>query len=165
MAAIQPEVVAILIQDENFTGQPGGQHPFPFGHDGFSRADDSNHGVVIGCQQTIQLFARATVGIIGNAIDASSVRPEMLRQASVAGDQVGLHIRMNIVQAAKQILEKIAPPAFNQQYAGEGRNASAEKVAQSLLFHVRGDRVLCYFRSKKAETGVEKPGSRGSSII
>lgn len=114
MAAIQPEVVSILIQDKNFAGQARGQHPFPFGHDGFVRADDSDHGVVISFQQGVQFLTGTRIRVVIDAIDASAVRLEILGQATVAGDQVGCHIRMNTVQARQQILEKITPPAFDQ---------------------------------------------------
>jgi hypothetical protein len=70
---------------------------------------------------------------------------------------------MNSVKAAEQVLEKISPPAFDKQYAGERGDASAEKIAQDLLFHVGQDSVLPY--TKKAETGVENPGNTGSSIV
>jgi hypothetical protein len=87
----------------------------------------------------------------------------MLRQSPIAGDQVGFHIRVGAVEAGKQPLQQMALPAFHQQYAGEGRNTSAKKIAQLLLFHAGQDSVLSY--SKKAETGVENPGINGSSIV
>jgi hypothetical protein len=70
---------------------------------------------------------------------------------------------MRTIYAGQQILEKISAPAFDQQDACERWNASAEKVAQPLLFHVGQASGLPY--SKKVETGVENPGNTGSSIV
>ena len=33
MAAVDPEVVSVFIEDEHFAGETSGEHPFPFGHD------------------------------------------------------------------------------------------------------------------------------------
>ena len=67
---------------------------------------------------------------------------QVLRQPGVTGDEVGGHVRIGTVDAGQEFLEKIAPPAFDKQNSGKGRNAAAEKVAQLLLFHVAQDSVL-----------------------
>jgi len=148
MPAIQPKIIAIFIQDENLAGKARGQHPFPFGHDGFGRANDSDYGIAIGVEQAVELLARTAVGIIGDAVNSASIHPEFLGHAGVTGEQVGGHIRMNAIEAGEQVFEKIAASAFDQQHPRERRNASTEKIAQSLLFHVEQDSVLLIYKPK-----------------
>src|SRR5437588_6462525 len=105
MSAIEPEVIAIFIKDENLGGKTGREHPLPFGHDRFGGADDTNDGIVIGVKLSVEPLAGVAVGIIGDAIDVTTRRLKILRYSAVAGEQIGLHRGMNIVESAEQVFQ------------------------------------------------------------
>ena len=119
MAAVEPEIVAVLIQQEEFARQARRQHPLPFGHDRFSRADDANHGVFIGCQFGIESLARGRIGIIRHPVDRAPLRAELQRRARVTGHQIRRHLWMHVIEPVKQIFQQLTASAFHQQDAGE----------------------------------------------
>src|SRR6266404_3314709 len=73
MSAIEPEIVAVFIEDENFGGKTGREHPLPFGHDRFGGADDTHDGIVLGVKLSVEPLAGITIGIVGDAIDGAAV--------------------------------------------------------------------------------------------
>ena len=132
VAAIEPEIVAVFVEHENFSGKTHGQHPFPFGHNGLGRADDSDDDVAVGGQLFIEPLARAAIGIFGDAVYRSELSAEILRDSGVARYEIGLHLRVVIVEAAEQLFEQVAAAAFDKEDAGEGRDGSREKIAHSM---------------------------------
>src|SRR5216684_2998201 len=112
VTAVEPEVVAIFIQDENFGWEAGSQHPFPFGHNGFGRADDADDGIAIGAKLSVEPLAGVAVGIIGDAIDFTTAGLKIIWNAAVAGEQVGLHVGVNVVKSTEKIFQELTASAF-----------------------------------------------------
>lgn len=117
MPVVHPKVVAVFIEDEYFAGEPCGEHPFPFGHDGLGRANDADDAVSVGAEFLVELLARRAGGIIRDAVDRASILAEVLRHAAVAGDQVAGHFRMILIEDGEQVFEQIAASALDEQDA------------------------------------------------
>src|SRR5579871_6674045 len=81
MPAVEPEVVAVFIQDEDLGRHPGREHPLPLGHDRLGGADDPGHVIVLRLEFAVELFARRASRIISDAIDAAQVFTKIPRKA------------------------------------------------------------------------------------
>src|SRR5258708_10887762 len=103
VAAVEPEVISVLVQDKNLGWQARRDHPLPFRHDRFGRADQSNYRVALGAQFGIKARARLRAGIVRYAKDLATTLVELDWRAGIAGKQVGGHFGMNVIQACEQV--------------------------------------------------------------
>src|SRR5947209_7508624 len=87
MAAVEPEIIAVLVDEENLGGDTERQRPFPFEHDGLAGADDAHESVAIGGELAVEPAASVAAAIVGGAVDAG-VGGKALGQTGVAGDEV-----------------------------------------------------------------------------
>src|SRR5262245_15678041 len=88
MAAVEPEVVAIFVDDENLGGDAEGQSPFPLGHERLGGADDAGQRVSILRELTVEAAASAASAVISDAVQPRSFGSEAARKLGVAGDQI-----------------------------------------------------------------------------
>src|SRR5689334_24249777 len=69
VSTIQPEVIAILIEDENLGGQAKRQHPLPFCHDGLGGAYDAQNAIAVAGEFAVKARTALAATIIGDAVD------------------------------------------------------------------------------------------------
>jgi cation transport regulator ChaB len=129
VATVEPEIIAVFVEHENFRGEARGERPFPLGHDGQRATDHAGHVVMVGVQLLVEQLAAGAVGIIGDAIDLAQVGAKISRHAAETGNQVGVHVRVKVVQAGQEFFVQFAIAAFDQQDAGERGEAFREEVA------------------------------------
>src|SRR5690606_34864478 len=88
-ATIQPEPVTVFVNNENFCWDLPGQKPLPAGHDGFIRADDSNHVIVIVFESCYQMISRLRSLVVMRQINCSAFLFRSIeRNTLITGDDV-----------------------------------------------------------------------------
>src|SRR5205823_3791133 len=114
MRAIEPEVIAILVYDENLRAQAQSQRPFPFGHDRLARADDAHVGIAVGVKLAVELPPSVATAIGAGAVDARLLLIESLRDARVAGHEVnGDSLAPTFAQLGNELFEQAPGTAFD----------------------------------------------------
>ena len=108
---IEPEIVAVLVQDENLRRQFRREDPFPFGHDRLSGTDDSGDRVLLGGEFGVKALAGCGALIIRNA---KYFAVKSLRDSGIAGDQIDREIiAVRFVETGDKIIEKTPGSAFD----------------------------------------------------
>ena len=108
MPAVEPEVIAVFVEDQELRGDAQRQHPLPFGHDWLGGADDDDYVVMLRRQLCVQPLACFRVGIIGDAVYSTPFAPKMFGQAGIAGYEIGLQVGVLLIKAAEHVLEQQA---------------------------------------------------------
>ena len=131
---VDPEVVAVFVEDENFRRELRAEDPFPLEHDRLGGADDAGDRVIFGLELGVKAFAGRGARIIGYAEDFA-VKP--LRHSGIAGHEVDLEIlAIGFMQSGNEVVEQPARSALDEEHFCERRIPAAEKVAQTNILTV-----------------------------
>ena len=131
-ATIQPKPVTVFVNNENFCWDFPCQKPFPAGHDGFIRADDSNHVIVIFLESFYQMISRLRSLVIVGQIDGSAFLLRNIEgKAVIAGDDVRMGCAIMAVQSTKPFLQNSPGTTFNQKDAAWVWTLSRKKTLQA----------------------------------
>lgn len=110
---IEPEEIAVFVQDEDLRLQVRAQPPLPFGHDRLARANHPHDGILAGVKVGQNPIAGSRAAVFGDTKHASV---ETLRQAGVAGDQVDFElVPEEAAERGYDALNQMARTAFDQQ--------------------------------------------------
>src|SRR4051812_12581082 len=91
MPTVEPEIIPVLVDQENLSRKPRRDGPLPFHQDRLTRADHSHQAVSILRQFPVQLAAPFTPAIIRRPINARILR-KTLREPRITGDQIDSHV-------------------------------------------------------------------------
>jgi hypothetical protein len=95
---VEPEEVAVLVDDEHFDGQAQSERPFPFGHDGLSGADHDQDFRPAGSEQPVEAAAASSASVFVDRVNRR-FGGKTYWQARVAGGQIERHV------VSKQVTE------------------------------------------------------------
>jgi len=129
MDTVKPEIIRVLIDDENLRRDLISQRGLPFSHQRFVGTDDAHGGVSVADQFAIQFAAPLASAIIGHAVDAGTVA-EARRQARVAGHQIDAYvISVSAAKSAYDAFDNGPRPALDQQDGRDVRLAAGEEIS------------------------------------
>ena len=131
MAAVEPEIIAVFIDDENLRRDPQRDHPLPLRHDRLAGADHPHQRITILRELPVQFAAPFAPPKVAGTIHARVLR-ETLRQSRVARHQVDRDVfPPRLPQPRNDSLQQIARAAFNQKNRVRVRNSAAQEIAHS----------------------------------
>jgi hypothetical protein len=87
IGSVEPEEVAILVDDEHFDGQAQRERPFPLGHDGLPGTDHDQNFRPAGSEQPVEASAALSASVLVDGVDGR-FGGKAYWQAGVAGGQV-----------------------------------------------------------------------------
>jgi hypothetical protein len=130
MAAVQPEIIGVFIDDENLGAETQSQHPFPFCQDGLARTDDPHMRVAILSQLGVEPALAGAPAVIRNAVDARTRLIPSLRCLRIAGHQVDRHFGTpRLAEFGQKLFQQPPRPALHQQNGFGVRQPPRQKVA------------------------------------
>src|SRR5579883_748740 len=156
---VEPEIIAVLVDDKDFSGQLGRERPFPFGHDRLAGADDPGDRIIFRLEFRKEPLARLPALVIG---DSKHFAAKAFGDARKAGHQVDFDLfAVGFVQSRDQIVEQPARPAFDLLSFCEGRIAAAKKVAQEIILTARNGKPASAYEG--CATNLAGSSLRGAS--
>src|SRR6266566_2575976 len=136
VTVIEPEVIAIFVQNKKFGGQAPGQGPLPLGHDRLGAADDAGDGIAVARQLAIEPGSPRPAAVIGDPVDGGGGGVKPIGQPRIAGHQIdedGGAVR--IADSGDDALEQIPGTALDQQNARSFRLPSGEEISHATDYY------------------------------
>jgi hypothetical protein len=123
LRSVEPEVVAIFVDYEEFGRDARRQQPLPLRHDRLLRADDANSRISSGAELAYKLRPAGTAVEIGNLVHGTALMLEGLRGATVAGYDVDL--AAGLVQPREQGLVQLSRSTLDKNNSVEVRGMAS----------------------------------------
>ena len=132
MSAIQPEVVAVLVQNEGLRRNIERQIPFPAGHDHLTGTNHAANVVTISPQDVDEPTTSGSSRVVGKAI-YRTITGQSARLTRITRHNINDRGRpMVLVDARNEPFQHVPATAFDQQHSAELRNIGANYSAHGL---------------------------------
>ena len=110
IGAVEPEKVAVLVDDEHFDGQAQSERPFPFGHDGLSGADHDQDFRPAGSEQPVEAAAASSASVFvdrvnGDILEGTSSEMKFVKATGADESMVGTFVPVRVTKAMTWVLE------------------------------------------------------------
>ena len=132
MAAIDPEIIAVFIENEELCRNFPRNHPLPLGHNGLRGAEDAQDVIALIAQQRVEPFPPVCAGIFARPIDRPLRLAERFWKSGITGNQIELHLAaVDFVQPRQHVFKQLSRAALDKEDAVERWDLVGHEAAQN----------------------------------